>query len=45
MCLIVDKSLKRRVGYLEDLFSLSAGDAAGGVDFDLTLRFPDHITL
>lgn len=31
--------------YLENLFSVSAGDAAGGVDLDLTLRLPDHVAL
>lgn len=31
--------------YLENLFAVATGDAAGGADLDLTLRFPDHIAL
>lgn len=31
--------------HLEDLFPISTSNVAGGVDLDLTLRFPDHIAL
>lgn len=34
-----------RADHLEDLLSISTSDAAGGVDLNLTLRFPDHVTL
>lgn len=37
--------VKVRADYLENLFSFSTSNAAGGVDLNLTLRFPDHITL
>lgn len=45
--LVLDvKSLfKCRVKYLENLFSISTGDAACCIDLDLTLRFSDHIAL
>lgn len=39
------KTLKVRADYLENLFSVSTSYAAGGVDLDLTLRFPDHVAL
>lgn len=31
--------------HLKCLCSLSTYDAAGGVQLDLTLRFPDHVAL
>lgn len=31
--------------YLERLRSLSTDDTTGGVELNLTLRFPDHVTL
>ncbi len=31
--------------HLKCLCSFSTNDTAGGVQFDLTLRFPDHVTL
>lgn len=34
-----------RADHLEDLFSISTSNAAGAVDLNLTLRFPDHIAL
>lgn len=37
--------VKPRADYLENLFSFSTSNAAGGVDLNLTLRFPDHIAL
>lgn len=40
--LVVDRSVQI---YLQNLFPFSTYDAAGGVDLNLTLRFPDHITL
>lgn len=33
------------VFYLERLRSFSSDDPAGGVELNLTLRFPDHVTL
>lgn len=34
-----------RTDHLEDLFSISTSNVAGGVELNLTLRFPDHVTL
>lgn len=34
-----------RADHLEDLFSISTSNVAGGVDLNLPLRFPDHVTL
>lgn len=31
--------------YLERLRPLATDDTAGGVELNLTLRFPDHVTL
>lgn len=31
--------------HLEDLFPISTSNVAGGVDLNLTLRFPDHVAL
>ena len=39
------KLMEMRFNDLQNLFSFTTSDAAGGIDLDLTLRFPDHVAL